>query len=202
MPYLDFQHIKEAVKIETAAHALQLTMSKSGAQMRGACPACKAGGDRALAVNTDKQSFYCFASRAGGDVIGLTAHVQGLAQKDAALWLHNRFLEQVPASAGTVSTVPAEGTVPNSSPQPPSPGMPPLDYLEADHPAVEAIGFDTATASALGIGFAGKGVMRGLVAVPVRLPDGTLAGYLGITEARLPNRWHLGENVVPMKKSA
>jgi hypothetical protein len=40
--------------------------------------------------------------------------------------------------------------------------------------------------------------MRGTVAVPVRLPDGSLAGYVGITEAKLPTKWHLG-NVVKLK---
>ena len=75
---------------------------------------------------------------------------------------------------------------------------------EPDHPAVEAVGFDADTAKALGIGYANRGSMRGLVLVPVRLPDGSLAGYLGVTEARLPKEWHLTpQNVVQFpKKSA
>jgi hypothetical protein len=34
-------------------------------------------------------------------------------------------------------------------------------------------------AKALGIGFCSKGVLGGYVAVPLRLPDGTVAGYIG-----------------------
>jgi len=201
MPYLDFKQLKDEVRIENACRSLNLTMAKAGAQMRGPCPACKTGGDRAMAINTDKQSFYCFPSRVGGDVIGLAAHVLSVSQKDGAAWLAEQFL-QFPSEEGTGETVPQRGTVPNSSPQPPAQGMPPLDHLEADHPAVDAVGFDAATARILGIGYAGKGIMRGLVAIPVRLADGSIAGYVGVSEARLPSKWHLGENVVALKKTA
>jgi hypothetical protein len=43
-----------------------------------------------------------------------------------------------------------------------------------------------------------RSAMRGTVASSSRLADETLAGYVGITEAKLPNRWHLG-NVVKLK---
>jgi hypothetical protein len=51
---------------------------------------------------------------------------------------------------------------------------------------------------------ANRGIMRGHVAVPIRLQDGTLAGYIGITEAKLPPRWHgiPSRVVVPLRKPA
>jgi hypothetical protein len=67
---------------------------------------------------------------------------------------------------------------------------------------VDAVGFDPETAKALGIGYASKGLMRGTVAVPIRLEDGTLTGYLGITEAKLPPKWHLSPNVLPLQKKS
>jgi hypothetical protein len=48
---------------------------------------------------------------------------------------------------------------------------------------------------ALGIGYAPKGMMKGYVAIPTRLPTGELTGYIGITEAKLPKEFHLS-NVV------
>jgi hypothetical protein len=39
---------------------------------------------------------------------------------------------------------------------------------------------------ALGIGYASKGLMKGYVAIPIRLPTGELTGYIGISEAKLP----------------
>jgi hypothetical protein len=52
-----------------------------------------------------------------------------------------------------------------------------------------AIGFDAEAATALGIGYAPRGMMSGLVAVPIRLEDGSLAEYIGITEAGCLNRF-------------
>jgi hypothetical protein len=33
--------------------------------------------------------------------------------------------------------------------------------------------------------------MKGTIAVPIRLEDGTLVGYIGIEDARLPPKWQL-----------
>jgi hypothetical protein len=59
---------------------------------------------------------------------------------------------------------------------------------------VEALGLDPETAETLGIGYAGRGMMKEYVAVPVR-PSGELTGYIGVTEAKLPKTFHLS-NVV------
>jgi len=72
--------------------------------------------------------------------------------------------------------------------------------LEFDHVTVEALGLDPDTAETLGIGYARRGLMKGFVAVPVRLPSGELTGYIGITEAKLPKTFHLS-NVVTFPKN-
>jgi hypothetical protein len=74
--------------------------------------------------------------------------------------------------------------------------------LEFGHVVVESLGIDAGTAEALGIGYAGKGMMKGYVAVPVRLPTGELTGYIGITEGRVPKEFHLSRVVTFPKKSA
>jgi DNA primase len=188
--YIDFGEVKERVSIEQAVQKLGLKVSKSGNQLRGPCPACRTGGDRALAITPAKNLFYCFALQAGGDQIQLVAHVHNVGAKEAAEWLGGEV--RVPSTRTSTST----GTVSKER----AAGFQPLDYLQVDHAAVEAIGFDQETAKAVGIGFAPKGLMRGLVAVPVRLEDGTLAGYIGITEAKLPPKFHLISNVVPFEK--
>jgi hypothetical protein len=43
-------------------------------------------------------------------------------------------------------------------------------------------------------------MMRGTVAIPMRLEDGTLAGHLGIIETKLPPHFHLTPKVVPFQK--
>ena len=80
-------------------------------------------------------------------------------------------------------------------------GLEPLSYLEPEHDAVIAIGFDTDVAQSLGIGYAPRGIMRGTVAVPVRDVHGVLRGYIGIEGATLPADFQSG-NVVPFQKRA
>jgi hypothetical protein len=52
-------------------------------------------------------------------------------------------------------------------------------------------------------GYAPKGMMKGYVAIPIRLPTGELTGYIGVIEAKIPNEFlHLSNVVTFPKKSA
>ena len=117
--------------------------------------------------------YYCFSEAKGGDCIALAAHIKGCSAKEAAQFLSGY--------------VPEEKT--DQRPEP-SQGFKPLEYLDPDHEAVEAVGFDPEDAKSLGIGYAPRGVLRGTVAVPVRNTDGSIACYIGVTEAKLPPKWH------------
>ncbi len=192
MAYVDFASLKQRLTIEKTAELLALQLRQTGQTYRGPCPACGAGGDRALVITPTKQVWYCWAAQVGGDLIALAAHIRKCGAKEAAAWLDG-------------------GTSPSEKEQSPEPGslnrdstgLKPLE-LEHDHPAVAALGFEPEDAEQLGIGYAGRGIMRGLVAIPVRLADGTLAGYVGVEEiAKLPPRWHgIPTNVVPIPKRA
>lgn len=170
MSFFDFEAIKRDVPLSKAAAMLDLQLAKAGAQMRGACPACKEGGPRALAI-TEGKGFYCFAAHKGGDVIALVAHIKSIAIKDAAAFLS----KEAPTIPDTVPQERAEGKT-----------LAPLPYLEAGHAAVSAIGFDVDVAKKLGIGYSPKGLMRGTVAIPVRDEHGVLQGYVGVEDCRLP----------------
>src|ERR1700712_478258 len=178
--FVDFQEIKQRVSIEDAVKMLGLQMKPGNNQLRGPCPACKEGGDRALVITPSKSAFYCFADKKGGDQIALVAHIQGMAVRDAALFLagDNRTSN---STVGTSQTVP-EGESGKQGDR----TLAPLSYLEADHPAVDAVGFDADFCKKHGIGYAGKGLMRGTVAIPFRDEHGTLLGYVGVTECKLP----------------
>jgi hypothetical protein len=185
LPYLDFAEIKRTTTFADAVSLLGLTLKQHSNQWRGACPACQSGGDRALVI-TEGKGFYCFAAQKGGDQIALVAHIRDIPVKEAA-----ELLVNTPERKGTSTAEPVTGIVP---------GLKPLD-LDHEHDAVVALGFDPADAQQLGIGYAGKGIMRGLVAIPIRLPSGELAGYVGVTDiAKLPPRWHGINSVVPFPK--
>jgi DNA primase len=188
--FIDFAQLKERVSISQCVQMLDLRM-KGNDQLRSACPQCRNGGERALAVNISKSSYYCFSEGKGGDQIALVAHIRGVSQREAAQEMAEHFRiaqakqEEAPKPQATTGG-----------------GMKPLDYLEYAHDAVQVLGFDAETAEALGIGFCPKGILRGTVAVPIRLEDGTLAGYLGLTEIeKMPSKWQLPvNNVVPIPK--
>ncbi|MCB0055400.1 MAG: hypothetical protein KDE45_00155 [Caldilineaceae bacterium] len=175
--YIDFQELKSEVGVQAVADMLALKLTAHDEGLRGPCPRCKSGGDRALVVTPGK-GYYCFADHKGGDSIALAAHVLNVPMKDAALKIADFFglLSQQKAAKEPAEQAPHQ-TV-----------LEPLDYLLFEHEAVQALGLPPATAEALGIGYAKKGIMRGRVAIPLRTPDGTLTGYCGYsakTEPRL-----------------
>lgn len=180
MPFVDFADLKKRISIEQTAQLLGLTARRSGAQIRSACPACRSGGDRALVITPERGLYYCFAAQTGGDLIALTAHLKACSQNEAAVLISRQL-------GGTVTTGSMSArnstTVP---PQPPKPedaaskSLQPLTYLEAAHPKVQDLGVGAETAAAFASGYAGKGIMRGRYAVPVKGKDGGLLAYVGI----------------------
>lgn len=196
--FIDFADVKEKISFAEAISLLSLELKASGNQWRGPCPACRSGGDRALVV-TEGRGFFCFALKKGGDQISLAAHVLGISAKDAAVELAVRA-GIVPEGKGTVpSTSTRPGTVPESEGGADS-KLAPLSYIEHEHDAVLAIGFDPEFCKQHGIGYAPRGIMRGTIAIPFRDEHGTLLGYIGVEDCRIPADFQT--NVVPYRKRA
>lgn len=188
--FVDFAEVKERCSIVDAVALLSLKCTEERQQLRAPCPVC-GGGPRAIVITPAKNLFHCFPSKAGGDQIALVSHVKGVSQKDAAGLMLGA---ETKGTVQSTSTVQSTGTVQDH--------FPPLDYLEADHVTVEALGLSQETAEALGIGYAPKGMMKGYIAIPIRLPTGELTGYIGITEGKVPKEFHLSNVVTFPKKSA
>lgn len=180
MSYLDFDTIKQEHPIDAVATQLGLKLKPHGAQLRGECFSGK-GGERALVITPAKQAWYSFGINKGGDCIALVGHVMGLSPKEAAEWLQG---DAQPEKKKREEPVKEE-------PRGEERGFKPLDYLQCDHEAVIALGFDPEFAKAVGLGYAPRGVMRGTIAVPVRNSNGTLLGYIGVTDAKLPSNWQI-----------
>jgi DNA primase len=199
--FLDFQQLKEEFDFDDAIQFLGLKLSPENNQLRGQCPVCNTGGKRGLVI-TPGRGYYCFGAKKGGDQIALVGHVKGIGMRDAGELVQAQYDTE---NRTATSTVPDKRHEPTEKP-PESKGhtgMEPLDYLQHDHEMVAAIGLIAADAETLGIGYAAKGVHRGLVAIPVRLEDGTLCGYVGVEDCKLPTRWQgITTNVVPLRKRA
>jgi hypothetical protein len=171
-PQIDFAAIKEAVSLEQAKDYLGLSMKFVAGQFRSGCPTCKAGGDRALAITPNK-GFYCFHVKKGGDVIALVSHIRGCSQREAAVELQEQFLRSDTSAARRNTTT---STKPERAPG----GMQPIRTLTNDHEVIELLGLSKTVCNKIGIGYDVKGEMKGRIAFPLRLPDGTLVGYLGL----------------------
>jgi hypothetical protein len=170
---VDFAELKQRVSIEQVASWLGAQLKPHGPQLRGPCPICKAGGDRAFVITPAKGCYYCFGDcKKGGDVIALVAKAKDVSAKEAAEAISQHFFGEA-----------RKTTVPDRSPQPlqqEKGALKPLDYLLANHEAVQALGLTRETAEAFGMGYAPKGILRGRVAVPVHTHDGALLAYCGI----------------------
>jgi DNA primase len=172
--FIEFQALKQKVKIEDAMALLGLKVSTFSDQMRSSCPACRSGGDRALVITASKSVFYCFAAGEGGDVIALVSHIKGVPMKDAAAILASSFDKHT-----DVELVATTATVPSTVPEKKKAGLNPLTYLQPEHPSVRALGISPETAKHFGAGYASKGIMRGRFAIPIHDAQGQLVAYCG-----------------------
>jgi DNA primase len=170
--FIDFQQLKETVKIEAVFPLLGLALKQYGEQWRGPCPACQSGGDRALVVTPAKAAFYCFAARHGGDVIAFVAHIKSLAMKEAA-----QLIAQDSGSQPGSKVLASQPTLALTVPQKEKAGFNPLTYLLASHPLVQCLGVSAETAAHFGAGFAPRGILRGRLAIPIHDRHGTLIAY-------------------------
>lgn len=186
---VDFKQVKQDVPIADAIPLLGLDLKQRGDQWRGSCPQCN-GGDRSLVITESKQSWYCFDARKGGDVISLVAHVNQSDMRTAAIFLSKSVPSTVPPSPkGQEKSRETGEENGHRKRQADGHELEPLTYLKYDHELVQRLGLESDAAEALGIGYASKGLMRGKVAVPVRLHDGKLVGYIGVIDAKLPPQW-------------
>ena len=173
MPFVDFAELKTRVSIEQAMQMLGLKLNFHGNQYRGACPVCKAGGDRALVVTPTKGLFYCFAKRTGGDQIALAAHIRGCQLREAADVL------------GGNCTVPRDNTVPGTVPPAPAvkkPGFDPEAYaarLDPAHTSLASLGISAETLKAWKAGYSNSGTNRGRLAIALHDRDGNILGFAG-----------------------
>ena len=162
-----------------------------------------------FSAHLEKKAFQCFGCGAKGNAIDFVALMEGLdpAQpldiRKAALLVQERFLGQAPQQSED------EGKPPEKPRhKPPRPGKPPkgnsapsealpqkepdnrphvinapLDFeltgLDPNHPYLKERGLTPETVQHFGLGYCGRGLMAGRIAIPLRDGEGRLIGYAG-----------------------
>jgi hypothetical protein len=173
--FVDFSTLKQQISVSQVVQMLGLKMVTKGDQMRGACPRCQQGGDRALAVNTAKSSFYCFSDKKGGDCISLVAHIKQLSQRDAASEIATFFRFVGTPSKAADHQPPAPTTVRKS-------GFDAQAYLSALDPAasqLSELGISPETLKGWRAGYCKTGVLRTKLAIALCDRDGNILGFCG-----------------------
>lgn len=190
--WVNFAEIRKRVSIEevllTYYHLDNL--KKEGNKLIGPCPVHSGDSPRAFHVDLDKNVWHCFSKcQGGGNVIDLVAKKENLSIRDAALKLQAFFMSK-PAAPVTSEPAASEQTKEKGEPSTSSTEKedeaarnPPLDIkleLKADHPHLtEDRGLNIETTEHFGIGYCSRGILRGMIAIPIHDDEGELVAYAG-----------------------
>lgn len=217
--FIPFEEVEALADIRQIADILGLQLKPYGqsGQLRCSCPV-HGGGDDTLAISPHARSkrgsvgvFFCRKApdpkTAGGDRIGLVAHIEQLEQQEAAYYIASHFgsgdednhsSPTVPPARQKASTS-RETTRQTKPEQPFDPEAFAAKLAYSDE--VAALGFSEEDAEHFQVGS-----YRGKVYAPLRHPDGSIACFYdyGNGSLRLPARarWleQSAPNVIPFGK--
>ncbi len=176
--YVDFQELKAKVGIEQVLDMLGIKHLKPhGETLRGHCPCCQEGNDRAFVVTPAKNSFYCFAEKKGGDIIELASRFLRIPQKEAAGRIASHF--------GLIGAGRSElaGHTPAAPQEARGSHFDAKAYqasLDPAHSALKDCGISEQTIRDFDGGYCSKGLHRGRLTLPVHDGSGNVLAFMGL----------------------
>jgi DNA primase len=213
--YVNFKHVRERADFERVAGHYGLTLDGTGDQRTALC--CfheeKTG---SLKIHLGKKIFHCFGCGAKGNVLDFVTLREGGNPDDkgdlrkGALVLADICgidpdprarkgrsqkvapAERKAAGAETAETVPQAlaGERRAAERDEAKPGNAPLTFelkLDPTHPYLATRGISPETIEAFGVGYCGRGLMKGRIAIPIHNENGELLAYAGRwAEAQVP----------------
>lgn len=191
--WVNFADIRKRVSIEDVLLRYYRidNLKRDGNKLVGPCPVHKGDSPRSFHVDLEKNLWHCFTKcQKGGNQIDLVAAMEDCSIRDAALKLQAVFgapgeqpraPEKGPCSEKKEAP-PPEKAVPTSDEEVPAEN-PPLDVklsLAPDHPhLIQDRGLKVETVQHFGIGYCSRGILRGMIAIPIQDDEGTLVAYAG-----------------------
>jgi 5S rRNA maturation endonuclease (ribonuclease M5) len=184
--WVDFKQLKADVAIEQVLARYGVHLRRIGATaLRGRCPLPTHTSSRSrdsFAVNIARNVWSCRSlscmqargARPGGNILDLVAVMEGCSIRDAALRLQDWS-----------GAAPERFIVPRDSrPDPVASENSPLrfvlQYVDAAHPYLASRGVTPQTVRTFGLGlYAGKGLLRGRIVIPIHNAAGELIAYAG-----------------------
>ena len=201
--WVDFKDIKARVSIvqilERYGVLASLTKSGNGDRLSGACPIHGGTNKTHFRVSLSKSCWNCFGKcQGGGNAVDFVAKKEGIPFRDAALLIQKWFVGQ-PAETprepdrslfdtdeadndrrAQVAEMPPERPAAESDDNTPNKPLSfELTKLDAAHHYLRERGLTEETIATFGVGFCGKGMLRGYVAIPIHDAQGQVVAYAG-----------------------
>jgi DNA primase len=160
-------------------------------------------------VSPEKNVWYCFGCKQGGNVLDFVAKKEGMSLRNAALaldeWFELRLAEHAP---------PEESTSPRAAPpkeEPVPAENPPLTFtlktLDPRHESLTPLGFQFSTLESFGAGYCSKGLLKARLAIPIKNRTGELVAYAGLALSEedtprylFPPKFHPGLEIVNLHR--
>jgi DNA primase len=184
-----FAQVKRAVGIEAvlSRYGLLSTLELRGANLTGHCPFCEGSSKRRFRASPEKNAWYCFGCKRGGNVLDFVAEREGMTLRAAAVALNDWFslglgspdAPAKPAPEPAVAAAPAADAVLELGANLPLTFA--LKTLDAAHLSVAGLGLSPITVNQFGLGYCNKGLLKGRIAVPIRNSKGELLAYAGLS---------------------
>ena len=203
---VDFKHVREHASFEPVIAHYGLVLQGKGDQRSTLC-CFHQENTGSLKINLGKKIFNCFGCGAKGNILDfVTLKEGGDPENTSDLRRGALKLAEIcgidPSARGRRAMRPPEtrqdgqkAPAPNEvapSPEKPSGGPPspsqgivenkPLSFrlqLDATHPYLATRGLKRETLEAIGIGHCGRGLMKGLIAIPIHNEKAELIAYAG-----------------------
>jgi DNA primase len=191
--FVAFAEVKRAVTIEAVLdrYGLFASLTEKGQNLVGACPFCRGKSLRQFQVNREKNAWYCFGCKQGGNVLDFVAKKERVGIRAAAVKLDGWFALGLAAEAAAEKP-PTTPSVPPPTPSAAPPVAaeslpttnPPLTFtlktLDHHHASLSALGLHAATMEHFGAGYCTKGLLKGRLAIPIHNGEGELVAYAGL----------------------
>ena len=170
--FVDFKIVKEKVPITEILRHYNLLdgMRPKSYQLIGRCP-LKEGSSESFTVNREKNIWFCFSCKRGGDILDFVAAKEHVPLQQAGELVAKWF-----GITGNADVRAAEPTVIQKN----EPLGFELKSLNAKRPELDVLGVRTETLERFGAGYASTGLLKGRLAIPIHNVDGVLVAYAGL----------------------
>jgi DNA primase len=199
--FVDFKAVKAALTMEKVLehYGLLDRFKRSGDSLNGPCPIHKGSNPTQFRVSISKNIWNCFSEcKHGGNVLDFIARMENASIHAAALkaidWFsldpeamsaeksqEDHHPDQTPKGGDEAPPKPAPKK-PAPTPEKNTPNQPlkfRLEKLEREHAYLTERELTLETIISFGVGYCGKGMMAGRVAIPIHNEEGGVVAYVG-----------------------